>query len=175
MATTGNDDNNNNASSGRRGEGGGTPLGGGQMTMAFSTKKQSKTSTVTITGTYVCFFFQFFSFPVHETLSRFLVHVVERGVFFDHRSRVDTTQRSLFSLCSLALSFSSSQGNTNTSSPGTLCSKASGTANRSRRIDLPSEATNGSSCFTQTGNKRKIRKRRNKRRRKIRIARYSWR
>ena len=52
MATTGNDDNNNNnnASSGRRGEGGGT-----RMTMAFSTKKQSKTSTVTITGACVSF------------------------------------------------------------------------------------------------------------------------
>ena len=148
------------------------------MTMAFSTKKQSKTSTVTITGTYVCVSFSnsFLLSRTRDSLSIFSICVVERGVFLDHLgSRVDTTQRSLFSLFSLALSFSSSQGNTNTSSPGTLCSKASGTANRSRRIDLPSEATNGSSCFTQTGNKRKIRKRRNKRRRKIRIARYSWR
>ena len=146
------------------------------------TSKQSKTSTVTITGAFFhfCFFFVLFrERAVHtrlreeKTLS--LVVVVVVGV--DQRTHVIASI--CFILTSVAFLFLSrahKQANTSTSSPGTRFSKASATANRSRRTDLPSEGTNGSSCFTRMGSRRKTRRtRRSSRRRKIRIARYLWR
>ena len=155
MATTGNDDDNNNNASSEEEERGHRPSSGGQMTMAFSTKKQSKTSTVTITGTYVCVFSNSFLLSRTRLSLSILVYTCGRERRLSITVRVSTPPNAHFSLFLSRSFFSSSQGNTNTSSPGILCSKASGTANRSRRIDLPSEATNGSSCFTQTGNKRK--------------------
>ena len=145
------------------------------------TSKQSKTSTVTITGAFFhfCFFFVLFrERAVHtrlreeKTLSLVVVVV---GV--DQRTHVIASI--CFILTSVAFLFLSrahKQANTSTSSPGTRFSKASATANRSRRTDLPSEGTNGSSCFTRMGSRRKTRRtRRSSRRRKIRIARYLWR
>ena len=116
----------------------------------------------------VCFFSNF-SFPVKRLSLVFSIRVGRERVFFDHRSRADTpTLTFLLSFLSLALSFFFFSGNTNTSSPGILVSILG--PRTDRRIDLPSEAANGSLWVLPRRKQTQNLQRCNKRRRKKMLA-----